>query len=54
MKQSVALYDKSNKLVGGNPNNVQNVTEYVVMERWLGKEDAEEEWKIAGKITPNF
>ncbi|KAJ3091957.1 39S ribosomal protein L45, mitochondrial [Quaeritorhiza haematococci] len=47
-KQSVALYQGS-KLVGGDPNAIQEVEEYIVMQRILTKEG--EPWLIAGKIS---
>ncbi|KAJ3155217.1 39S ribosomal protein L45, mitochondrial [Geranomyces variabilis] len=52
LKQSVAFYNSKNVLIGGNPNDVTNVTEYIVVERMLGKPG--ENWRITGKITSNF
>ncbi|TPX66023.1 hypothetical protein SpCBS45565_g04766 [Spizellomyces sp. 'palustris'] len=54
LKQSVALYNKNNVLVGGNPKDIKNVTEYIVIERWLDNPDLDEDWRIAGKINPPF
>ncbi|KAJ3159727.1 39S ribosomal protein L45, mitochondrial [Geranomyces michiganensis] len=52
LKQSVAFYNSKNVLIGGNPNEVTDVTEYIVVERMLGKPN--ETWRITGKITPDF
>ncbi|KAI8912323.1 hypothetical protein DFJ77DRAFT_511869 [Powellomyces hirtus] len=51
VKQSVALYDRKNALIGGNPNDIKNITEYIVVQRSIGKEGDERGWQIAGKIT---
>ncbi|CAO3697235.1 unnamed protein product [Umbelopsis ramanniana] len=49
-KQSMAVYDKKNRLIAGDPHKVQNVREYVVFQRALT--DPEDVWKIYGKVAP--
>jgi Tim44-like domain len=48
--QSMAVYDKKNRLVAGDPHKIQNVREYVVFQRALT--DPEDVWKIYGKVAP--
>ncbi|KAJ3280749.1 39S ribosomal protein L45, mitochondrial [Borealophlyctis nickersoniae] len=50
VKQSAAIYQGS-KLVGGNPDDIKSIAEYIVLEKWLTR-DVEDDWKIAGKINP--
>lgn len=48
--QSMAVYDKKNRLIAGDPHKIQNVREYVVFQRALT--DPEDVWKIYGKVAP--
>ncbi|KAH8547753.1 hypothetical protein BGW37DRAFT_432020 [Umbelopsis sp. PMI_123] len=49
-KQSMAVYDKKNRLIAGDPHKIQNVREYVVFQRALT--DPEDVWKVYGKVAP--
>ncbi|KAI7883478.1 hypothetical protein K492DRAFT_205438 [Lichtheimia hyalospora FSU 10163] len=48
-KQSMAVYDKKNRLVGGDPNKVHNILEYVVFQKTIS--DPEDMWRVYGKIA---
>ncbi|KAI8076839.1 uncharacterized protein BX664DRAFT_287683 [Halteromyces radiatus] len=48
-KQSMAVYDKKNRLVGGDPNQIHNVLEYVVFQKTIS--DPEDIWRVYGKIA---
>ncbi|KAI7899796.1 uncharacterized protein BX663DRAFT_519540 [Cokeromyces recurvatus] len=48
-KQSMAVYDKKNKLIGGDPNKIHNVLEYVIFQKTIS--DPEDIWRIYGKIA---
>ncbi|ORX53675.1 Tim44-domain-containing protein, partial [Hesseltinella vesiculosa] len=48
-KQTMAVYDKKNRLVGGDPNTIHNVLEYVVFQKTIS--DPEDIWRVYGKIT---
>lgn len=48
-KQSMAVYDKKNKLIGGDPNKIHNILEYVVFQKTIS--DPEDIWRIYGKIA---
>jgi hypothetical protein len=47
LKQSLTIYSKNGKLLGGDPEGKTRV-EYVVMERW--PEDEKSDWKVKGLI----
>ncbi|ORY99012.1 hypothetical protein BCR43DRAFT_488569 [Syncephalastrum racemosum] len=49
-KQSMAVFDKKNRLIGGDPNKVHNVLEYVVFQKTIS--DPEDIWRVYGKIAP--
>ncbi|KAI9143552.1 Tim44-like domain-containing protein [Paraphysoderma sedebokerense] len=49
-KQSVAVYNPQGKLIGGNPEDIKELLEYVVLERYISKEKSV--WRICGKIEP--
>ncbi|KAJ3054601.1 hypothetical protein HK097_001329 [Rhizophlyctis rosea] len=49
LKQSVAIY-KGGKLIGGNPNEPQDIEEFIVLEKWPTR-DVYEDWKIAARLT---
>ncbi|KAI9481383.1 MAG: hypothetical protein EXX96DRAFT_566502 [Benjaminiella poitrasii] len=48
-KQSMAVYDKKNRVVGGDPNKIHNVLEYVVFQKTIS--DPEDIWRIYGKVA---
>ncbi|KAI9229027.1 MAG: Tim44-like domain-containing protein [Piptocephalis tieghemiana] len=48
-KQSVALYDEHNRLMGGDPNKAQEIEEYVVFEKTSGDPKP---WRVYGKVPP--
>ncbi|KAF7727852.1 39S ribosomal protein L45, mitochondrial [Apophysomyces ossiformis] len=48
-KQSMAVFDKKNRLIGGDPEKIHNVLEYVVFQKTIS--DAEDFWRIYGKIA---
>ncbi|KAG1137773.1 hypothetical protein G6F37_010995 [Rhizopus arrhizus] len=48
-KQSMAVYDKKNRLVGGDPNKIHNVLEYVVFQKTIS--NAEDIWRVYGKVA---
>ncbi|KAG2226093.1 hypothetical protein INT45_011710 [Circinella minor] len=48
-KQSMAVYDKKNRLIGGDPNKIHNVLEYVVFQKTIS--DPEDIWRVYGKIA---
>ncbi|RKP10614.1 Tim44-like domain-containing protein [Thamnocephalis sphaerospora] len=48
-KQSMAVYNKKNQLIAGNPDQPQNILEYVVMQRVIGPGESEQ-WQIYGKV----
>lgn len=45
----MAVFDKKNKLIGGDPNKIHNILEYVVFQKTLS--DPEDIWRIYGKIA---
>ncbi|KAI8892989.1 hypothetical protein BC833DRAFT_609897 [Globomyces pollinis-pini] len=45
LKQAVSI-KKGSQVIGGDPNNIQSVIEYIVWEKW-----GEDPWKIKGKAT---
>ncbi|KAI8140280.1 hypothetical protein BJV82DRAFT_520395 [Fennellomyces sp. T-0311] len=47
-KQSMAVYDKKNRLIGGDPNKIHNVLEYVVFQKTIS--DPEDIWRVYGKL----
>ncbi|KAI8331086.1 hypothetical protein EDC96DRAFT_527699 [Choanephora cucurbitarum] len=48
-KQSMAVFDKKNKLIGGDPNKIHNVLEYVVFQKTIS--DPEDIWRVYGKVA---
>ncbi|CAO3650045.1 unnamed protein product [Cunninghamella blakesleeana] len=48
-KQSMAVFDKKNRLIGGDPNKVHQVLEYVVFQKTIS--DPEDIWRVYGKIA---
>ncbi|KAI9258993.1 hypothetical protein BDA99DRAFT_606192 [Phascolomyces articulosus] len=48
-KQSMAVYDKKNRLIGGDPNKIHNVLEYVVFQKTIS--DPEDIWRVYGKVA---
>ncbi|RKO85483.1 hypothetical protein BDK51DRAFT_50750 [Blyttiomyces helicus] len=48
LRQSMAIF-QGTKVIGGDPNKIIDVVEYIVLERWLTKEG--QDWKIAGKLS---
>ncbi|KAI8981086.1 hypothetical protein BDB01DRAFT_795362 [Pilobolus umbonatus] len=48
-KQSMAIYDKKNRLIGGDPNTVHNILEYVVFQKTIS--DPEDIWRVYGKLA---
>ncbi|CEG75465.1 hypothetical protein RMATCC62417_10501 [Rhizopus microsporus] len=48
-KQSMAVYDKKNKLVGGDPNKVHNILEYIVFQKTIS--NPEDIWRVYGKVA---
>ncbi|KAJ3350517.1 39S ribosomal protein L45, mitochondrial [Kappamyces sp. JEL0680] len=49
LSQSLAIY-QGTRLVGGDPDKIQAPVEYIVLEKWIERQD--EDWKIKGKIVP--
>ncbi|KAI9279804.1 hypothetical protein BY458DRAFT_470557 [Sporodiniella umbellata] len=49
-KQSMAVFDKRNRVVGGDPNKIHNVLEHVVFQKTVS--DPEDIWRVFGKIAP--
>ncbi|KAI7866508.1 hypothetical protein BDF14DRAFT_1811753 [Spinellus fusiger] len=49
-QQSMAVYDKKNRLVGGDPQQIHTVVEYIVFQKTIS--DPEDIWRIYGKIAP--
>lgn len=45
----MAVYDRKNRLVGGDPNKIHNVQEYVVFQHVIS--DPEDVWRVYGKIA---
>jgi hypothetical protein len=45
--QSLALYSKAHKLIGGDPLKEEQVSEVLVFEKFLNRPET---WKIAGKL----
>ncbi|KAL0079887.1 hypothetical protein J3Q64DRAFT_1680207 [Phycomyces blakesleeanus] len=49
-KQSMAVFDKKNRLIGGDPEKIHTVQEYIVFQKTIS--DPEDIWRIYGKIAP--
>lgn len=45
----MAVFDKKNRLIGGDPNKIHNVLEYVVFQKTIS--DPEDIWRVYGKIA---
>lgn len=45
----MAVFDKKNRVIGGDPNKIHNVLEYVVFQKTIS--DPEDIWRIYGKIA---
>lgn len=45
----MAVFDKKNKLIGGDPNKIHNVLEYVVFQKTIS--DPEDIWRVYGKVA---
>ncbi|KAJ3184361.1 39S ribosomal protein L45, mitochondrial [Gaertneriomyces sp. JEL0708] len=56
MRQSLALYDSKGKLVAGSEEEIKELVEYVVFEKWLdeGPMSGGPNWKVAGKVKPSW